>query len=457
MLSPVGAFVKAIMAIIDVVKFFVQRAAQIAELISAFMESVSAIAAGKVGAVAKSIENALGKAIPVLIGLLASILGISGLADKVLGVIKKIRDRITKGITKFWNFVKEKGKALLSKVGIGGKDKSSKKEKKVAENDVQDWDDVKVPFKGEDEHTHTLYFEGRGGKTVLMVASTPTTFSDFIADIKPEKEDERTEKAKRDAIRIAANIDKRKNDPTGGDKIKEDKKEKDIEKMTKELSKYVGILFGIDQQGGLPESEIKHIPEDINGSIMAASMRAEILTLKGIKGDKPKQTNDVYKDLFHRKNGGSTYYVKGHLLNEHLHGEGILTNMTPLSISGNANHLRSAEEPIKIAVQSGAIVDYVIYVKYGQNIPNVSDAQLDAAGFESDEDKEKIRKIRDAEKAVPKALTLRSYFLKKKGNKYVKDKVLVSERSVMNPVDFNIKNYEIELTKKEKLVYFNHQ
>jgi hypothetical protein len=130
LLSPVGAFVKAVMAIIEVVKFFIQRAAQIGELVKAFMESVTAIASGKVGAVAKSIENALGKAIPVLIGLLASILGIGGLADKVLGVIRKIRQRITAGITKFWNFIKAKGSKLLSKVGIGKKDKEEMKKEK---------------------------------------------------------------------------------------------------------------------------------------------------------------------------------------------------------------------------------------------------------------------------------------------------------------------------------------
>lgn len=68
LLTPVGAFIKAAMAIIDVVKFFIQRAAQIMELIKAFIDSVAAIASGNVGAVAKSIENALGKAVPVLIG-----------------------------------------------------------------------------------------------------------------------------------------------------------------------------------------------------------------------------------------------------------------------------------------------------------------------------------------------------------------------------------------------------
>ncbi|WP_300686883.1 hypothetical protein [Chryseobacterium sp.] len=78
--------------------------------------------------VAKSIENALGRAIPVVIGFLASLLGIDGLADKVLGVIRKIRQRIKNAIVKFWNFVKGKAKGLLGKIGIGGK--KDKKEKK---------------------------------------------------------------------------------------------------------------------------------------------------------------------------------------------------------------------------------------------------------------------------------------------------------------------------------------
>lgn len=129
LLTPVGAFIKAAMAIIDVVKFFIQRAAQIMELIKAFIDSVAAIASGNVGAVAKSIENALGKAVPVLIGFLASLLGIGGLADKVLGVIRKIRQRIENAIVKFWTFVKGKAGKLLSKIGVSNKDKKGKAKK----------------------------------------------------------------------------------------------------------------------------------------------------------------------------------------------------------------------------------------------------------------------------------------------------------------------------------------
>ncbi|SIS59977.1 hypothetical protein SAMN05421786_101416 [Chryseobacterium ureilyticum] len=138
LLTPVGAFIKAAMAIIDVVKFFIQRAAQIMELVKAFTDSIKAIASGNVGAVAKAIENALGKAVPVLIGFLASLLGIGGLADKVVGVIRKIRQRIENAIVKFWNFVKGKARGLLGKFGIGGKKNKDKKEKKVEDKNVKE-------------------------------------------------------------------------------------------------------------------------------------------------------------------------------------------------------------------------------------------------------------------------------------------------------------------------------
>ncbi len=132
LLSPVGAFIKACMAIIEVVKFFVQKAAQIIELVNAFIEGVRAVASGSVNAVANAIENALAKAIPVVIGFLAALLGISGLAAKVTKIFQKIQDRVAKAITKLWMKIKEMGKKVLAKLGIGGKTEySPEKQKKI--------------------------------------------------------------------------------------------------------------------------------------------------------------------------------------------------------------------------------------------------------------------------------------------------------------------------------------
>lgn len=115
LMSPAGAFVKAAMMIIDIVKFFVERAAQIFELVQAFVDSIKALAAGNVAAVAKGIEKALTKAIPVLIGFLASLVGITGLTGKVQKIIKKVRKKIDKAMKKIILKAKKAFNKILGK------------------------------------------------------------------------------------------------------------------------------------------------------------------------------------------------------------------------------------------------------------------------------------------------------------------------------------------------------
>jgi hypothetical protein len=100
LLNPASAFVKAAMAIYDIVMFFVNQGSQVVELVSAITDAVVAIASGAVGGAAKLVENALAKSLPVVIGFLASLLGIGDLAKKVQGIVKKVRDRIDKAIDK---------------------------------------------------------------------------------------------------------------------------------------------------------------------------------------------------------------------------------------------------------------------------------------------------------------------------------------------------------------------
>lgn len=129
LLTPAGAFVKAAMMIIDIVEFFINQGSQILELVKAFVDSVAAIASGAVGQASKLIETALAKSIPVLIGFLASLLGIDGLADGVVGIFKRIRKRVDAAIdglierAKTWFGKNKKGK------GKGKNDKDKKKDK----------------------------------------------------------------------------------------------------------------------------------------------------------------------------------------------------------------------------------------------------------------------------------------------------------------------------------------
>lgn len=146
LMSPAGAFVKAAMMIIDIVKFFVERAAQIFELVQAFIDSIKALAAGNVAAVAKGIEKALTKAIPVLIGFLASLVGITGLTGKVQKIIKKVRKKIDKAMKK----IILKAKKAFNK--ILGKKKPKKGDAKKIKDDNKNQKPDEITAKDRAKH-----------------------------------------------------------------------------------------------------------------------------------------------------------------------------------------------------------------------------------------------------------------------------------------------------------------
>jgi len=129
LLNPASAFVKAAMAIYDIVMFFINQGSQVVELVNAVIEAITAIASGAVGGAAKLVENALARSLPVVIGFLASLLGISGLAKKVQGIVKKIRSRIDKAIDKVLKKAKSLFKGKNGKKGKGNKDSRTYKEK----------------------------------------------------------------------------------------------------------------------------------------------------------------------------------------------------------------------------------------------------------------------------------------------------------------------------------------
>lgn len=125
LLNPASAFIKACKAIYDIVMFFVERGSQIMELVNAIIGSITAIAKGSLGAAANFIENALAKAVPVVIGFLASLLGVGGISEKIRSVIEAVRAPINKAIDWLIKQAVKVAKAAGGLLGIG-KDKKGK-------------------------------------------------------------------------------------------------------------------------------------------------------------------------------------------------------------------------------------------------------------------------------------------------------------------------------------------
>ncbi|MEH1857027.1 MAG: DUF4157 domain-containing protein [Nostoc sp.] len=540
LLTPASAFIKAAKAIYEIVKFFIERAQQIADLINAILDAIGAIASGAIDQAIKGVENALAKSLPVVISFLASLLGLDGIAGKIQGIFKKLRKPMEKAV----DWVIDKGAKAFKKVGnkvknskfgkkagelkdsakekykagkqwvddkreagqqwvndkkeateqwvndkkgalkdkfkqskLGHKFESAKtwgsKKKQAAKNWLEDkkgavkdkykktvdkgkekvaaiveWWKAKKQFKASDGETHTLFFKGTDRNSTLMVASkNPKPYTQFLEWVEGNEtlnDDQR--KVMKEAKLIAQDIEQEKTRPLGKklsstqkEKAIKDKKE-NIDKLLQKLQTPTAKLFGSD----LPDWQPPKLG-GVNSAGFGKWMKAEALTrVKVGSGSTPTQAkHDTYDILNKRRDkGGAAYYVRGHLLNEKLGGEGKWENMTPLSRAGNGEHEAQFESLVKAAVNSGAIVEYHVEPIYQQR-SNKTSLKAEVDTHNTSTDAALIKTIIDAEDYVPVALTCHTQRLEKVNNKL---QAIGTPRawSLINEVKRNADDYFIE-------------
>ncbi|WP_433348873.1 phage tail protein [Micromonospora sp. CA-111912] len=127
LLNPASAFVRAVKMIIDFVTFIVTQGAQILEFVNSVLDAIIAIAGGGTGGVPALIEKALARSVPVLIGVLAAVLGVGGIAQKVQKFFKSLSAPVRKAVhwvvdkiaalgKKIWAKLKAKGQKLKGRL-----------------------------------------------------------------------------------------------------------------------------------------------------------------------------------------------------------------------------------------------------------------------------------------------------------------------------------------------------
>lgn len=175
MLNPAGAVIQAIIAIYNTISFFIQKINQIAAVVASFIDSVSDIAAGKVANAAKKVEQTMANTLTLVIAFLAKFAGLGNIPEKLVGIVKKIRQPIDRALDKIVTWLGN----MLKK--LGGAAKAG------AEAFLQWWK-KKVPIVGGGE-SHTLLFEGDQDDPQIIVRSKkPETPAEFILDLTPASE-----------------------------------------------------------------------------------------------------------------------------------------------------------------------------------------------------------------------------------------------------------------------------
>jgi hypothetical protein len=201
MFNPAGAIVQAVLAIVSIVQFVVEKAAQIAEFVSSVVDSVHAIATGSIGGAVKRIETALANAIPLLIGFLAALVGLGGVAAKIREFVMKVQAKVDAAIDKVLKKIVDTVKKLIGKLKGKKEDKGDDAKSKAVKAKARQklLSALAKPTKKKDVEgavrstLSTLRGEGlkrlelqKKGKS-LAIGASASDFEDILAMIPPGK------------------------------------------------------------------------------------------------------------------------------------------------------------------------------------------------------------------------------------------------------------------------------
>jgi Domain of unknown function (DUF4157)/DNA/RNA non-specific endonuclease len=308
LLNPASAFIKACKAIYDIVMFFVEHGSQILDLVNAIIDSITAIASGQIGQAAAFIEKSLARAIPVIIGFLAGLLGVGGISEKIKEVIDSIRKPINEAID--WVIHKVVGlvKAAGGLLGFGKKPDDDKPDERTPGKKAADLDSAMA-------------------EANKLADQPDATAESVTAGLVPIKQ-----KYRMNILEL---------DPESGDEYEivgeiNPRKEKKVE---------------------LPPGEVKSaepVYGPVSGTLGGTSMVVHGLSAKHKDGSKPSASPGVWdsvKPEVHTRQGVGLY-VRGHLLNQQLGGPGTEENLTPITYSANSNHLNSVEKVLKAMINT---------------------------------------------------------------------------------------------------------
>ncbi|WP_239009164.1 hypothetical protein [Streptomyces sp. CFMR 7] len=357
LLNPASAFVRAVKGIIDIVTFIVTQGAQIADFVNAVLDAVIAIANGAQAGVPKLIEAALATSVPLLIGFLAALLGIGGLANKVKSVFQSVSRPVTRAIDKLVDFIAKKGKALwIKRKNKGeGRERGRKEADKSKEEASAAYPPPKKQFESRDRESHKVQFDEHKAGAGLVVHSTPQGLDKYLDAWKTELDEtgESEESTSRTALEAARE--------KGGEvKVLHDafqrlpggsnKKQKAYEDLLRALSQLAGLLA--ERPGPTPPLPAPVLPP-MEFGVLAHPFTANYIN-KGIKrGTEANSYNGATLTGWSTATGYNTAkhnnaWVKMHLLPAFLGGDAVDSNLVPArGFVNNPIFLHSAENPAR--------------------------------------------------------------------------------------------------------------
>ncbi|WP_229397623.1 hypothetical protein [Micromonospora okii] len=246
LLNPASAFVRAVKMIIDFVTFIVTQGAQIIEFVNSVLDAIIAIAGGGTGGVPALIEKALARSVPVLIGVLAAVLGVGGIAQRVQKFFKGLAAPVMKAVGWVADKIAAIGRKLWNKIrgkrGDGGKNDKGKDDKGSTDGNLSL--ERGTDMAGE---PHTVYVEAKGGKVRVEMASQRREWIGGLIDsaLKQESDGDRRADLLRYLRAMRSQVrEMEKADARGLTQAKKDRMDAQLVEITRALN-IIGHMYGM--------------------------------------------------------------------------------------------------------------------------------------------------------------------------------------------------------------------
>ncbi|HEX6761925.1 MAG TPA: DUF4157 domain-containing protein [Gaiellaceae bacterium] len=321
MLDPTGimAVVNSIIAFYRAVQSALEYLRQILEIVNTWLDTLTGIATGAIGAAATMFENLLDRAMPVAIGFLANQVGLRGLGRRIHEMIEAIQERVEQGIEWLIDRALAAGRAILERLGLGPATGGS----------------ASASF-GEGPDRHTVTADEEGGRPRTMLATTPTPARQAVDAIIARIPQEIPAAAGRDrALQLARNtrreIDRWENPPAGAPAPAQGSAA-----YVQRLAELLGPLYGLIGHPDAPETVMQSPTVAANG--MASAVEARPLTRKAPAGAPGQDSTSapIPSDTAMRAmNAVRQMWVKLHLISFRLHGRDQSTNFAPGNKAAN--------------------------------------------------------------------------------------------------------------------------
>lgn len=355
-ISGITPVINSLIAIYRAIESAVQYLRQMLEIVERVLDGILQIARGVIDTAAGFIEGAIVRSLPVVIGFLANQLGLGSLPRRLGEIIAGIRERVDQALDWLIDRAVETGRSILDTLRAGVEA-------------AMDWLGLRRAYRNAGGETHQLYFRGQADQARLTIESTPRPLEAYLDDYENTKNPTPDERAAITQIRARiAEIEniKSANRTRGRGSFTQ----ADGESIRTKYDAIVTLLGVLRGDGTAPPPSQIIERATLPGSGDGTRMVAHPLSLNpgGLAGGQPFGESPLWLAVSRRKRraGAATFYVRGHLLNHHLHGAGSIDNMIPITSQANGQMERLAESQVKQAVLNrNQVVRYEVEAIFG--------------------------------------------------------------------------------------------